>query len=109
MFLNERSLIIKIDEKNRIIGFRFVTIAPMDENNWKRIPFDADVLKKFSGKNSLVTKIGAFKYKYVDDKVVDRTQEEIAIDEEVILNTPTHDDMIEAQVMYTAMMTNTLM
>lgn len=54
---------------------------------------------------------GAYRYKLVDGKPVECTAEEIAAQEEALKPVPTatDTDRIEAQVMYTAMMTDTLL
>ena len=59
----------------------------------------------------IITMGGAYRYKLVDGKTVDCTAEEIAAQEEALkpVDEPTQDDKIEAQVMYTALMTDTLL
>lgn len=54
---------------------------------------------------------GAYRYKLVDGKPVECTSEEIAAQEEALkpVDEPTQEDRIEAQVMYTALMTDTLL
>ena len=54
---------------------------------------------------------GACRYKLADGKPVECTAEEIAQQEEALkpVDEPTQDDRIEAQVMYTALMTDTLL
>lgn len=54
---------------------------------------------------------GAYCYKLVDGKPVECTPEEIAQQEEALklVDEPTQEDRIEAQVMYTALMTDTLL
>ena len=55
---------------------------------------------------------GAYRYKLVDGKPVECTAEEIAAQEEANkpeASGPTQMDRIEAQMLYTAMMTNTLL
>ena len=54
---------------------------------------------------------GAYRYKLVDGQPVECTAEEIAQQEEALKPVPTatDTDRIEAQVMYTAMMTDTLL
>lgn len=54
---------------------------------------------------------GAYRYKLVDGKPVECTDEEIAAQEEALkpVVEPTQADRIEAQVMYTALMTDTLL
>ena len=51
---------------------------------------------------------GVYRYKLVDGKPVERTQEEMDADYSPTEKTPTQLDRIEAQAMYTALMTDTL-
>ena len=58
------------------------------------------------------TMSGAYRYKLVDGKPIECTAEEIAAQEEANkpeASGPTQMDRIEAQMLYTAMMTNTLL
>ena len=59
----------------------------------------------------IITDGGAYRYKLVDGKPVECSQEEIAAQEEALkpVDEPTQGDRIEAQVMYTALMTDTLL
>lgn len=59
----------------------------------------------------ITTDGGAFRYKLVDGVPVECTPEEISQQEEALrpVDEPTQDDRIEAQVMYTALMTDTLL
>ena len=60
----------------------------------------------------IITMGGAYRYKLVDGKPVECTAEEIAAQEEANKSEasgPTQMDRIEAQALYTAMMTNTLL
>ena len=59
----------------------------------------------------IITMGGAYRYKLVDGKPVECTAEEIAAQEEALkpVDEPTQEDRIEAQVMYTALMTDTLL
>ena len=59
----------------------------------------------------IITDGGAYRYKLVDGKPVECTAEEIAQQEEAMkpVDEPTQEDRIEAQVMYTALMTDTLL
>ena len=51
---------------------------------------------------------GIYRYKLVDGKPVERTQEEMDADNAPPEAVPTQLDRIEAQALYTALMTNTL-
>ena len=56
---------------------------------------------------------GAYRYKLVNSEPVECTTEEIAEQEKAIqdsiISKPSQNDLIEAQIMYTAMMTDTLL
>ena len=58
----------------------------------------------------IITDGGAYRYKLVDGVPTECTAEEIAAQEEALkpVDEPTQEDRIEAQVMYTALMTDTL-
>lgn len=62
---------------------------------------------------SIMTMSGAYRYKLVNSKPVECTVEEIAAQEKAIQDSinsqPTQNDLIEAQITYTAMMTDTLL
>ena len=60
---------------------------------------------------SIITDGGAYRYKLVDGQPVECSAEEIAAQEEALkpVDEPTQEDKIEAQVMYTALMTDTLL
>lgn len=57
----------------------------------------------------IITMGGAYRYKLADGKPVERTQEEMDADYIEPKQIPTQNDIIEAQVTYTAMMTDTLL
>ena len=50
-----------------------------------------------------------YRYKLINSKPVERTQEEMNSDYVAPTSTPSQLDIIEAQVTYTAMMTDTLL
>ena len=52
---------------------------------------------------------GFFQYKYVNEEVLERTEEEIEADREAIPVVPTQMEQLESQVFYTAVMTDTLL
>lgn len=62
---------------------------------------------------TIITDSGAYRYKLVDGKPIECIPEEIAIQEKAIQDSiksqPSQNDLIEAQIMYTAMMTDTLL
>ena len=59
----------------------------------------------------IITDGGAYRYKMVDGTPMECTTEEIASQEKALkpVDEPTQEDRIEAQVMYTALMTGTLL
>ena len=59
----------------------------------------------------IITDGGAYRYKLVDGVPTECTAEEIEAQEEALkpVDEPTQSDRIEAQVMYTALMTDTLL
>ena len=59
----------------------------------------------------IITDGGAYRYKMVDGTPMECTTEEIASQEKALkpVDEPTQEDRIEAQVMYTALMTDTLL
>lgn len=58
---------------------------------------------------SIMDRRGIYRYKLVDGKPIERTQEEIDADYVETESIPTQLDRIEAQVTYTAMITDTLL
>lgn len=86
-----------------------------DATNWKEI--DSGYGEKYHHAQGnyfphpIRTIGGAYRYKLVDGKPVECTAEEIAVQEEALkpAETPSQLDVIEAQVTYTAMMTDTLL
>lgn len=58
---------------------------------------------------SIADKRGVFRYKLVDGLAVERTQAEMDADYVEPFSIPSQLDVIEAQVTYTAMMTDTLL
>ena len=56
----------------------------------------------------IITDGGAYRYKLVDGKPVERTQEEMDADYTPTEVVPTQIDRIEAQALYTALITDTL-
>ena len=59
----------------------------------------------------IITDGSAYRYKMVNGMPMECSAEEIAVQEEALksVNEPTQADRIEAQVMYTALMTDTLL
>lgn len=57
----------------------------------------------------LMTEDGIYQYKLVEGEVVERTEEEINADRVEVVEEPTQLDRIESQVLFTALMTDTLL
>lgn len=108
---------IKVDDQNRIIccdgGYTLKNIGNgsewilIDEGNGDRY----NLCQGNYFPQPIITDGGAYRYKMVDGKSVECTAEEIAAQEEALkpVDEPTQEDRIEAQVMYTALMTDTLL
>lgn len=103
---------VKIDENNRITAINSnAFLSSLDE--W--IEIDSGYGDKYHHAQGnyfdkpIMEERGIYRYKLVDGKPVERTQEEMDADyvEPTIL--PSQLDIIEAQVTYTAMMTDTLL
>lgn len=115
---------IKLDENNNIIEINsnvFINdLSGRVENDlagWVEIDSGAD-MKYLHAQNNyfdkpIITEYGVYRYQYVDGIVNELTDEEITELETVIMNNqlsvPSQLDIIEAQVTYTAMMTDTLL
>ena len=101
---------IKTDAHNRIIGARFGASALKD---WTEIKVEREEYYRlgeiFIKKRQIKDSNGIYLYKYEDGKVVKRSDEEIAEDKRIQDLIPTQLDIIEAQVTYTAMLTDTLL
>lgn len=101
---------VKTDDEGRVIALRTNNFVGED---WVRVECDEKHIHRFVIANRNIGALknidGIYRYKLVDNNIVERTQEEIAADKAAILATPTQLDIIEAQVAYTAMMTDTLL
>lgn len=113
---NVSKVYIKIDSQNRIIqcdgGY---TEANVVGDGW--IQIDEGYGDKYNlcqthyFEDSLYTNDGFYRYKYINNEIVERTVDELAADKtslEAIVPEATQLDRIEAQVMYTALMTDSL-
>ena len=106
---------IQIDEKNRVLrcegGYTMANIKNIDE--WIFIDEgDGDkynLCQAHYFEGGLFTEDSIPRYKYVDGEVVLRSEEEIESDKVEFTLELSQLDRIEAQVTYTAMMTDTLM
>lgn len=108
---------VLLNEDNRIIrcegGYTMQNIQNIDD--WVFI--DEGTGDKYNHAQGnyfplpLITNSGAYRYKLVDGKPVECTAEEIKAQEEANVRPakPTQLDRVEAQVAYTAMITDTLL
>lgn len=103
---------IQVDEQNRIIAVNSSAFLT-DINGW--IEIDSGYGDKYHHAQGnyfnkpITDERGIYHYKLVDGKPIERTQEEMETDYIAPFLTPTQLDIIEAQVVYTAMMTDTLL
>lgn len=105
---------ILLDEKERIVRIEGEYSLPADLTGWVKI--DEGYGDRFSLAQShyldggLYTMQGIPRYKYKDGACVLRSEEEVEADRAALPPTaPTQLDRVEAQVAYTAIMTDTLM
>lgn len=105
---------ILLDEKERIVRIEGEYSLPADLTGWVQI--DEGYGDRFSLAQShyldggLYTMQGIPRYKYEDGACVLRSEEEVEADRAALPPTaPTQLDRVEAQVAYTAIMTDTLM
>lgn len=106
---------ILIDEKSRITrldgGY---SISNVDIETWTLIDEGEgdkyNLCQSHYLDKSLMTDDGIYQYKWDGENILERTEEEIEADRAEIPPTPpTQIDIIEAQTMYTALMTDTLL
>ena len=107
---------VKLDNQNRIIqcegGYAMSNITNIDE--WTYL--DSGYGDKYNlcqshyFESGIYTDDGFPKYKYVNGSIVERSEDELSVDRASMpAPTPTQLDRIEAQVMYTALMTDSLL
>lgn len=110
---NKSKVYILIDENNRVVRVEGGYTTPADLTGW--IEIDEGTGDKYNLCQShylekgLMTEDGIYQYKYKNEEVVERTAEEIEADRQAIPVVPTDAEKLEAQVLYTAMMTDTLL
>lgn len=103
---------IQVDEQNRIIAVNSSAFLT-DVNGW--IEIDSGYGDRYHHAQGnyfdkpLYDERGIHQYKFIDGAAMERTQEEMETDYIAPFPTPTQLDIIEAQVVYTAMMTDTLL
>lgn len=113
--MNEQKsrVFILTDDNNRITRIEGEYTLPQDLTDW--ILIDEGEGDRYSLAQShflekgLMADDGIYQYKYVNDEVIERTQEEIDADRQAIPVVPTDAEKLEAQVLYTAAMTDTLL
>lgn len=103
---------ILTDENDNVIRIEGEYTLPQDLTDW--ILIDEGNGDRYNLAQSLyldkglMTDDGIYQYKYINDTVTERTQDEIEADRQTIPIVPTDVERLEAQVLYTAMMTDTL-
>lgn len=104
---------ILIDDNNRITRIEGEYTLPQDLTDW--IQIDEGYGDKYHLAQSnylnkpLMTEDGIYQFKYENDQIVERTTEEIEADREAVPVIPTQMEQLESQVIYTALMTDTLL
>jgi hypothetical protein len=107
-----RVFILK-DDNNRVTRIEGEYTLPQDLTNW--ILIDEGYGDKYNLaqthylEKGLMTEDGIYQYKYENEEVIERTEEEIEADREAVPVIPTQMEQLESQVMYTALMTDTLL
>lgn len=103
---------VKPDEAGRITAINSSAFLS-DTDGWVKI--DHGVSDKFHHAQGnyfpqpIMDERGIYRYKLVDGKVAERTQEEMESDYTPPEVVPTQLDRIEAQALYTALMTDTIL
>ncbi len=104
---------ILVDDNNRVTRIEGEYTLPQDFTDW--IQIDEGYGDKYNLaqthylEKGLKTEDGIYQYKYENEEVVERAEEEIEADREAIPAVPTPMEQLESQVMYTALMTDTLL
>lgn len=113
--INPYIVYIKLDDFNRIISINSNAFLS-DTTGWVEIDYGfGDKYHHAQGNyfdKPICNELGIYIYKLEDGKAVERTEAEIEADRQALSNveeTPSQLDIIEAQVTYTAMMTDTLL
>lgn len=103
---------VKPDEAGRITAINS-SVFLSDTDGWVKI--DHGVSDKFHHAQGnyfpkpIMDERGIYRYKLVDAEAVERTQEEMDTDYTPPESAPTQLDRIEAQALYTALMTDTIL
>ena len=110
---NKSKVYILIDDNNRVTRVEGGYTTPADLTGW--IEIDEGIGDKYNLAQShylekgLTTEDGIYQYKYEHNEVIERMPSEIEADRQAIPVIPTDAEKLEAQVLYTAMMTDTLL
>lgn len=109
--LSPNIVYVKLDDANRIISVNSSAFLP-DTVGWTEIDSGYGVKYHHAQGNyfpqPIMDERGIYRYKLVDGKPIERTQEEMDADYVKPEVMPTQLDRIEAQALYTALMTDTL-
>lgn len=110
---NKSRVYITIDEENRITRIEGEYSLPSNLDGWILIeegePCDRlNLAQSHYLEKGLTNEDGIYQYKYENEEVIERTQKEIDADRKDIPVVPTQMETLEAQVMYTAVCTDTL-
>ena len=109
--LSPNIVYVKLDDANRIISVNSSAFLP-DTIGWTEIDRGYTQRHHHAQGNyfpqPIMDERGIYRYKLVDGKPIERTQEEMNADYVEPEVMPTQLDRIEAQALYTALMTDTL-
>lgn len=104
---------ILIDDNNRITRIEGEYTLPQDLTDWIQIDDGYgdkyNLAQTYYLEKGLTTDDDIYQFKYEDGQIVERTTEEIEADREAVPVIPTQMEQLESQVMYTALMTDTLL
>lgn len=103
-------VLVRTDSKNRVTAINSSGFAEGD--GWMQIDEGYGDKYHHAQSNYLTKPLtdarGIFRYKLADNKVIERTPEEMDADYTPVEQQPTILDRVEAQVLYTALMTDTM-
>lgn len=112
--MDKSRVYVRIDSQNRVVQIEGEYSLSNFRNLEECILIDEGFGDKYSLAQThylekpLMTEEGVYQYKYADSTIVERTEEEIARDiAERPLPPPTPMERMEAQILYTALMTDT--
>ena len=110
--MNQYIVYIKLDSQNRVIAVNSSAFLE-DSTGWTKIAEGYGDKYHHAQSNyfpmPIMDERGIWRYKLEDGNAIERTQEEMDVDYVEPTHTPSQLDIIEAQVTYTAMMTDTLL